>query len=98
MVLKFTIKNNPTPEKPADDSFIKLYPNPTKDLLTVEFLAFEDEVPGSMFVADLTGRLVCSSNALTKMFTIDLSGKPAGQYILVYQNGNDKKSWKIIKN
>lgn len=93
-----TIKNKPAPEKPEDDSFIKLYPNPTNGLLTVEFSAFDDQVPGSLTVADLTGRVVYSSKALTKRYPIDLLNKPAGQYILIYQNGNVKKSWKIIKN
>ncbi|WP_423129756.1 discoidin domain-containing protein [Gaoshiqia sp. Z1-71] len=92
-----TIADKPAPEKQKDDSFIKLYPNPTKGLLTVEFSEFDDQVPGSLLVADLTGRVVYSGNTLTKRYTIDLSARPAGQYLLIYQNGNDKQSWKLIK-
>ncbi len=71
-------------------SQLKFYPNPAKNLLTVEL----DEVMTNLTIYDLSGKKVLQKEAYAKKVNLDISSLPKGNYLL--RAGNDKKA-KTIK-
>jgi hypothetical protein len=79
--------------------FIKVYPNPTKDIVNVE-------LQGSGFanVACITVYSMNGSKLLQETFNgeskfqFSLSGKPVGIYMVQVQSGDKSETAKIIKN
>ena len=78
-------------------STIHIYPNPTKGLLKVEITGNGENKPVSLQVYDMNGRILLQESNIVSSFTIDLSNKPAGIYILRLTADNEKNEWKIIK-
>ncbi|MCB0638168.1 MAG: T9SS type A sorting domain-containing protein, partial [Lewinella sp.] len=81
--------NNPDrPDVPATQdvtaSQLQVFPNPTKGLVTVNLGAFAEQ-PATLDVMDLNGRLVLRRTLGVIDHTteqLDLSGQPAGVYLL----------------
>ncbi len=69
----------------SQDSSIKLFPNPTRDLLNVEFELEEDEVVRSVNIFDARGGLILGglSEQLDAEKTLNVSQLNTGLYILV---------------
>ena len=78
-------------------STIHIYPNPTKGLLIVEITGNSENKPVSLQVYDMNGRILLQESNVVSSFTIDLSNKPAGIYILRLMTDTEKNEWKIIK-
>ena len=76
---------------------IKIYPNPTYGLLTLEIVNYNAIDKGSIQVFDLSGRLVYTVNQLSSSMEINLTSEPAGTYIMIIVIGNEKSEWKIAK-
>lgn len=68
---------------------LSIYPNPTRNNLTVEFAPFSAE-NSTIKITDLTGKIVYRQKAKNKKQIIDVSKWSAGIYIMEYQNGNQK--------
>jgi len=87
-------------EKPLDDKVglqkTRIYPNPTKGMLRIDFPALGDQQP-IIRVFDPSGKLIVQKTALSSGNEIDLSAHPSGFYIMTIQIGMEKKEWKIIK-
>lgn len=75
----------------------KMYPNPTKGLLTVEIENFTDETRASISIYDLQGRLIHSIKNATASNAIDLSNHSPGTYVMVLKAGDKTSEWKIVK-
>ena len=77
--------------------FVKIYPNPTKNLLFVELIETEN---ANIQLFDALGKMILETKNLTQKTTIDLTSYSIGNYYLVAINSKDKtqkKSFKIQK-
>jgi hypothetical protein len=87
-------------EKPLEDLIdtraIKIYPNPTKGLLRIEFPALWDQET-TIRVYEPSGRQIVQKRAISSGNEVDLSSYPSGTYIMLIHSGQEKKEWKIIK-
>ncbi|HPT14775.1 MAG TPA: T9SS type A sorting domain-containing protein [Bacteroidales bacterium] len=88
-------------EETAEESILKLYPNPASNLLNVEFNS-TTEGTVTMRLLDMTGRLL--KLAETKVaegentFTLNLENLPDGMYLFVIVQGEYREMKKIIVN
>ncbi|WP_303924985.1 T9SS type A sorting domain-containing protein [Draconibacterium sediminis] len=76
---------------------IRIYPNPTKGVLKVEIPDIDDIKP-TLVVYNLQGKQLVYNIVSNQISTINLSGHPAGMYIMKIVNGNESLDWKIIKD
>jgi hypothetical protein len=87
-------------KKPLDDMIglqqTRIYPNPTKGKLQIDFPALDDKQP-IIWVYDPSGKLIVKKTAISSGNEVDLSPYPSGLYIMRIQIGQEKKEWKIIK-
>ena len=70
-----------------------LYPNPVKDILTLDSAEPLDKIE----VFNSLGQLVLSENPGTAKTTINLEGQPTGVYLLTVQSDNKAKTSRVIK-
>ena len=81
-------------EEVVGKNAVKVFPNPTDGLVTLQF---EQPVENGHYqLFNLSGRLL-SEGSITTTATIDLSGHPAGAYMLTIRLGDEKETWKIVK-
>lgn len=66
-------------------NIVKLYPNPTKDRLELQF---EELYKGAIEVVDYQGRVVLTQMASGSAATVDLTGVEAGLYVLRTKEGS----------
>lgn len=76
---------------------IRIYPNPTKGVLKVEIPDIGDIKP-TLVVYNLQGKQLVHKTVSNQISTINLSGHPAGMYIMKIVNGQESLDWKIIKD
>ena len=74
----------------------RIYPNPTKGLLRIDFPELSDSEP-IIRVYDPSGRLIVQETAISTGNNVDMSAHPPGLYIMIIHIGQEKKEWKIIK-
>jgi hypothetical protein len=77
---------------------IKLYPNPTNGILTVEISGLLEVEQGEIRILDTSGRTVKYSESIAPQNTFDLSGQANGIYLLRISLNDETKTWKIIKH
>ncbi|MCZ2101642.1 MAG: T9SS type A sorting domain-containing protein [Chitinophagales bacterium] len=80
-----------TKDTPATQNHLKLYPNPTTGIVTIETL----DTPAKVDIYDLNGSLVQSVHNVTLEVNID--NLPSGVYILNILNNQINERHKIIK-
>lgn len=94
-----TTQNPPESENMEDDSYgIRVYPNPTREILNVQF-NFGEGASGEFVIYDLLGTKVHSLNLVNdhKIETLNISELSAGTYIYSYLiNGAQKSTGKIV--
>ncbi len=73
---------------------IKLFPNPTNSILTLVDKQNQLQT-ATISIANTLGEIVLSQTFASE---IDLSNLANGMYYLTVQNGNDKKTIKVVKN
>jgi len=96
-VLKDTSSDDTTVTTNIIDNIIlgkvKYYPNPTIDILNIEFTGNMEE----MFLADVSGKILQRFDIKNRnSFRISLSNYPSGIYFIQYQNGERWQTGKII--
>ncbi|MSQ79765.1 MAG: T9SS type A sorting domain-containing protein [Flavobacteriaceae bacterium] len=74
-------------------SEIKIYPNPTVDILNI----VTDEPINSVVLTDLQGRAVMTINPHTPQHTLSISHLPAGIYLLLVMTDNHTDLTKVMK-
>lgn len=72
--------------------FIKIYPNPTSDIVTIEGL--EEDIE-KVTVVSPVGKLIYSAVPISKKIQIDLSAVAKGTYIIRVQSGLNSYTQKI---
>ncbi len=73
---------------------VKVYPNPTKGELNIEFL---NDASKTVDVLDLTGRLVQSNNTNSKKMNVNLSSLSNGIYYVKIQSNKTVEVVKVVK-
>lgn len=80
-----------------DQIGIKIYPNPTKGLITVDITSLPDNVPASLSIYDIEGKCLEYIDVQIPSNHLDLSSFPNGIYVLRVTAGTKKTEWKIVK-
>lgn len=74
---------------------VKIYPNPTHGLVTLQF---EKPIDNSYYqLFGLSGQLLSEAHITGTTVTIDLSEHKTGVYMLTISLNGKKETWKIIK-
>lgn len=82
-----------------NSNLIRIYPNPVKELLKIEFEMSEiDAKKLRLMLSNSLGQVVYSKNNLEQKQEIDLSFLPNGIYFLKLQNNSEQKVIKLIKD
>ncbi|MDD2633611.1 MAG: T9SS type A sorting domain-containing protein [Bacteroidales bacterium] len=76
---------------------ITIFPNPTRGLLTIAMEIADDDSPVKLELFSLAGESILQRTIRQPKTTVDLSGQPAGSYILSISLAGSHRSWKIIK-
>ena len=92
-----TEETTPTLSDLIAEKAITIYPNPTKGMLSVEIKEYSDELQAEFRLMDMSGRMIFDRKANTNYQTFDLSGQPAGIYLLQIRINDESVVWKIVK-
>ena len=79
------------------DKNIRIYPNPTKGMLKVEVIGYEQSDKLDLWVYDTAGRQLSVYHSASSPADLDISTQPNGIYILRILLNGKETSWKIIK-
>jgi hypothetical protein len=91
-------KGSDTPQKDSlAGASIVLYPNPTKNTLTVTIDSNPEGVPVELRLFSLTGTQMQYIPALRGSTTLSLGGYTAGTYLLKLRRGAKETVWRIVK-
>lgn len=77
-------------------SQVSLYPNPTYGMFTVTMTEMGNEVIQAT-LSTTTGIVVSQTKLTDMQHTFDLSGQPAGVYLLRFSTDKETHVWKIVK-
>ncbi|RYZ24742.1 MAG: T9SS type A sorting domain-containing protein, partial [Sphingobacteriales bacterium] len=80
--------------KASDELVLKAYPNPVKDVLTVQ-LSGSLQIDGTITITDATGKMLLSRDVTTGTYQIPMQALSSGIYFLNYSSGELKRSVKI---
>lgn len=77
-----------------DFNSLKVYPNPTKDFVTIE----STDALSKIEVINISGQVLFTSKTDDKQFKLDLSSYKDGVYFVRIQSDEKQKTIKIVKN
>jgi len=80
-----------------DNEIITIYPNPTNGIFTINLTSDVSNLISDVCITDLTGKIVYLKEKNGNNFTVNISDKPNGIYILKILYDNKIISRKIIK-
>jgi hypothetical protein len=79
--------------------FIKIYPNPTADIVIVELIESGTNTTTNITVYNIQGRKLLQQTTNGELkYQFSLSGKPNGLYMVHVQSGDRSEIAKVIKN
>ena len=81
-------------EKDPGDAVVNIYPNPARDMVTVET---GKPGPCTIIVSDLNGRLLYSGDSTDPVFRIDLGPFPEGVYLITVRSQSFLVNRKIVR-
>ena len=79
------------------DIQLKIYPNPTEGLLKVEIYNMPEGQTAQIWIYAMSGQLIRSFKDVNSSASVDISGQPAGVYLMKIVVGEYQTEWKIIK-
>lgn len=82
---------------PADHP-LSIYPNPTADLLMIDYKPMFSRNKVSVMVRDVYGRAVLEKSNIKTRESISLKMLPAGVYLVTFRDGNAERTIEILKN
>jgi hypothetical protein len=92
---------NPNVTEPLGNIDIKVYPNPTSEMIIIEFSGVTEKqlsVEGNnLSVFDMQGRKVMTNSTLKNYNLVNFSKMPNGNYLLKLSIGGMTKEYQIIK-
>lgn len=84
-------------EDALDGHEIKIYPNPTKGMITISIAGLDKE-PARVLIFSPQGSLIADKQFTGPENTVDLSAQPAGMYLMKIMVGELSTDWKIVKD
>jgi hypothetical protein len=75
---------------------IKIYPNPTRGLIRIEIQNLPVGETANITLYELSGKLITMKQT-SESTEIDITGQPAGIYLMKIIAGEKQTEWKIIK-
>lgn len=88
-------KQEPYYEEIVGENNVKVYPNPTKGMVTLQF---DKPVKTGLYrLSDLSGKLLSDGTITNPIVTLDLSRYENGVYLLTLTLDGQTDTWKIIK-
>ena len=103
IVLSPTSAPAPTVDEPVvytetfADIKLKIYPNPTNGLVKVEIYNLPKGQTANIRLYAMSGKLITTLKNVSDAASINLSGQPAGIYLMNIVAGDFRTEWKIIK-
>jgi hypothetical protein len=78
----------------SDTPLARIYPNPTEGMLTLDF-----ETAGERHItlSDMTGKVLLRQTVSESTTRLDISGYPAGMYLVTIDDGKKQKTVKVIR-
>lgn len=76
---------------------ISIYPNPTGGAFAVRVTNMPAALERKMFLYSIGGNEIYRSEDFDELMVIDLSGNESGTYILKILLGDNRSTWKIMK-
>mgnify|MGYP001179379174 FL=1 len=76
---------------------VKIYPNPTRGILTVCFSGKTENLTGSVQICSISGQNILSMKISSPIVSIDLTKNIPGTYLLKLTLNGESSVWKIIK-
>jgi Secretion system C-terminal sorting domain len=76
---------------------VKIYPNPTKGKLAVEVSGMKEPDTGTVSIFNMQGGLILQGTVSSSPTELDISGQPAGTYVMRISVGGKNTTWKIQK-
>jgi len=90
------VKESAVIKETLDNREIQIYPNPTRGLIRVDIPLSENDL-ARISLYDMQGRLLMDMKSAGTSTEVDLSGQPAGIYLMRIFLNNKPATWKIIK-
>jgi len=87
--------NKKTGYETPDAPLAKIYPNPTDGVI---HLAFESQGAHNVTVSTMNGTVLLRQVVSDEICNMDISGYPAGVYLLIIDNSKYQSVTKVIKN
>lgn len=84
-------------EELIDNRKLRIYPNPTCGLLTVEISGYENDDKCEVSIFSKSGILIKSLQVDSNVTTIDISDQPADMYLMRIVINQSVTTWRIIK-
>ncbi|WP_170916601.1 T9SS type A sorting domain-containing protein [Dyadobacter psychrophilus] len=82
------------PTEPASTQNVRIFPNPTQDILILEF---SQSVPRSIELFNISGRSMKKLQAKNLEERLDISKLPSGIYVIEVMQGDKKTAYRILK-
>jgi hypothetical protein len=79
------------------ESFVRIYPNPTRGELKVEIANFDFSLKSAIYIYNTAGNLITQQSPASDTNIIDLLRQPNGMYIMKIVLGEKTSEWKVIK-
>jgi YD repeat-containing protein len=79
------------------DIELKIYPNPTEGLLNIEIYNLPEGQTANIWLYNLSGNLITSFKDVSDSVSMNISGQPAGIYLMKIMAGEYQTEWRIIK-
>jgi lipoprotein-anchoring transpeptidase ErfK/SrfK len=79
------------------DIKVKIYPNPTTGLVTVEISNLPKGETANIWLYAMAGQLIGTYKDAKNVIRVDISNRPAGVYVMKIVAGKRQTEWKIIK-
>ena len=76
---------------------ISIYPNPTKGELRVDISNFNPESKGTIYIVDMSGKVVYQNTNITASNVIDISHTARTTYVLRLVIDGKSKEWVVVK-
>ena len=81
-----------------NERIIQIFPNPTKGNLLITVSGdSENLTTGHLTLFNFAGKMVVKTEITSTTTSLDISSEPNGIYIMQLELGDEKTSWKIIK-
>lgn len=76
---------------------LKIYPNPTRGEMALEFVNFPEDKSLNLSLLDNSGKTVLKEKVQDSLYVLDINHFPAGNYLLRLELDNVHKVYQIVK-